>query len=304
MNKKESIETAQRFFGWLERRYGGNLPLDATKVLVSDRLRRADIEQLVSHEILALHIPNFYDRATSRQLGARMAKLAEEGGAINWKISTSKGLESSDVSTLGAHEPFNIASATGEEEKYFKGVRKELRDRREPSQTLWPVDKLRLELDEAWHAGAGIARDKATGHVMGAGLARIMIGPTRWKKGHIHVDEMAPLKSSSGLFSANIYLQMPQPQALEIWPLNIRSRWDWYRNAVLLSGLACQDAEAQARLRHELGASHLIEVEPGDMVLICVQRPHAAVGFTSSTRVSLQSFIQCNGLKKRLLIEA
>lgn len=304
MNRKESIETAHRFFGWLERRYGGNLPLDATKVLVSDRLCYADLKKLAAHEILALHIPNFYDRKTAAQLGAEMAKKAEKGGAINWKISTSKGLESSDVSTLGAHEPYNIASATGEQEKYFQGVAKELRDRREPTQPLWPVDKLRLELDEAWNAGAGISRDESTGRVMGAGLARIMIGPTRWKKGHIHVDEMAPLKTSSGLFSANIYLQMPQPEALDIWPLSIRSRWDWYRNAVLLSGLACQDAESQARLRHALGPSQRIEVEPGDMVLLCVQRPHAAVGFSTGTRVSLQSFIQFNGLEKRLLIEA
>jgi hypothetical protein len=272
--------------------------------LVSDRLCHADLERLVTHEALALHIPQFYDKATASELGSQIANLAEQGQARNWKISTSKGLESSDVSTMGAHAPYNIACATGAVEDYFDGVLQEFQDRRRPSQPLWPLDKLRLELDETWKRGAGLAHDGPTGHPMGGGLARIMMGPTRWKKGFIHVDDMAPLKSKQGLFSANIYLQMPQSQAMDIWPLGVRSRWDWYRNAVLLSGLASQDAEAQVRLRHALGPPQRIDVEPGDLVLLCVQRPHAAIGFSEGTRVSLQCFMQFNGLDNRLLIDS
>ena len=61
------------------------------------------------------------------------------------------------------------------------------------------------------------------------------------------MDEMGPLNSNRGLFSANIYLTVPEvePQkpgedpsakteikdagCLYIWPLGVRSRWDWYR---------------------------------------------------------------------------
>jgi hypothetical protein len=303
MNRKESIEAAHRFFGWLERRFGGNLPLHQhVQVAVADRLRHADLKGLMMHDTLALHIPQFYEPVMAAQLGSEMAAAAHRGQAMNWKISTSKGLESSDVSTMGAHAPFNIACAKGTQQEYFEGVLQEFRNRRGPSRPLWPIDKLRLELDEAWEQGAGLAR--VQGKPMGGGLARVMVGPTRWKKGFIHVDEMGPLQTSRGMFSANIYLQMPQKQALDIWPLDIRSRWDWYRNAVLLSGLSSQEAEAQVRLRHALGEAHRIEVEPGDLVLLCVQRPHAAIGFSEGTRVSLQSFIQFNGIDKRLLIES
>jgi hypothetical protein len=168
-------------------------------------------------------------------------------------------------------------------------------------------------------------------------LPRVMKGPTRWKRGFVHVDEMAPLHPERGLFSANIYLQLPDnennnrndvvgehdntnrdnedvvkndnnngQEVLEIWPLGIRSRWDWYRNALLLSGLSSQDAAAQIRLRHALGPPVKIAVEPGDLVLLCVQRPHAAIGFASprTVRVSLQCFVQHHGPNKPLLIDS
>ena len=218
------------------------------EVIVRDNvLEGSDLQRLMTHEAAALHVKNFYETNEARRLGERLAKEAIQGKARNWKVSTSRGLESSDVSTLGAHPPFNVACANASEEEmdaYFEGVRKELSDRRRivdndiVCHQLWPLDKFRLELDEAWPAGAGLARE-TTGEKrpFSGGLPRIMMGPTRWKRGFIHVDEMGPLSPTQGLFSANVYLQLPSdtettnsPQpALEIWPLGIRSRWDWYR---------------------------------------------------------------------------
>jgi hypothetical protein len=344
---RPSTIALRRLFQWIESRYGG-IPMEqgsaAEVILSSDTtLHERDLIRLMRHDALAIHVPGFYHTASAQQLGQLLAQEAETSSAArNWKVSTNRGLESSDVFTLGQYPPFNVASAGNNPvaiQEYFRGVQKEHFNRRidplYPSRPfLWPLDLLRLQLDEAWPSGAGLARYE-DGRPFGSGLPRIMKGPTRWKKGYIHVDEMGPLNISSGLFSANIYLQLPDlsqenPHAspsdhpppapssspslehaltpkqslLEIWPTRIHSRWDWYRNGLLLSGLSSQEAAAQVRLREELGPPTVIAVSPGDLVLFCVQRPHAAMGFAEGTRVSLQCFIQHSGPRKRLLLDA
>jgi hypothetical protein len=255
------------FFKWLEDTFGRNSlattlqqPTDAA-VISSSQLHTEDLQRLFTHQVSVLHVGNFYPRHSAIELGKELAQQAlhqkqhlQNGELKNWKVSTSKGLESSDVLTLGAHLPYNIAFANDALDEYYQNVPRELRQRRRyecndngqhdnntttsRAKLLWPLDQLRLELDELWPHGAGVAGQR------GGGLPRIMLAPTRWKRGFVHVDEMAPLSKHHGLFSANIYLQLPQssysaaltaPQpiksqpALEIWPLNIQNRWDWYR---------------------------------------------------------------------------
>lgn len=244
----ESSAALRKAFAWLESRYGG-LPMDtgsAAEVIQSDALHSSDLKRLLRHDATALHIKGFYNTQAASQLGAQLAKEANQGKGHNWKISTSRGLESSDVTTMGEHTPYNVAAGSGDPadiDAYFEGVRKEFRQRRngygdtsEKTPRLWPLDKFRLELDEAWPIGAGLARETKGDHrPFGGGLPRIMMGPTRWKRGFVHVDEMGPLSEQQGLFSANIYLQLPsdsysrKQRCLEIWPLGVRSRWDWYR---------------------------------------------------------------------------
>jgi hypothetical protein len=300
----------RQFFELLERRYGG-IPLDRNaKVLRLPELTKAALVDLLRHQVTAIHVPQFLPTKDAE----RIAKELEVEGRRNWRVSTSRGLESSDVATAGAHAPYNTVPNNDADQKelYFQGVMQELQRRRIDPTTgklrcLWPMDLLRLQLDELWTPGCGLAKDPTTGRPFGGGLPRIMEGPTRWKRGLIHVDEMGPLRAKQGLFSANIYLQLPpnEPhrETLHIWPMAIYSRWDWYRNALLLSGLSTQDPDSQARLRKELGTPHVIEATPGDLVLLCVQRPHAAVGFREGTRISLQCFLQYEGPENRLLID-
>eukprot|EP00804_Cyclotella_cryptica_P022872 CCRYP_005070-RA/>CCRYP_005070-RA protein AED:0.11 eAED:0.11 QI:159/0.66/0.5/1/1/1/4/21/584 len=315
----------QSFFKILQANYG-NLsdlidkgPASETIVSPDGVLHPHHLIRLFRHEATALHVRNFYHPPSAKKLGEELvqesALRAKSGSSSNWKVSTSRGLESSDVGTLGEHTPYNVAVAqdyhyslqdvtentghttsseknTSSIDRYFEGVQREFRSRRirrrfsggskgdqSDHYQLWPLDKLRLELEECWPSGAGLAREtnarkNGSNHChprpFGGGLPRIMMGPTRWKRGFIHVDEMGPLDSSRGLFSANIYLTMPETESqmsgedasakyrikdagcLYIWPLGVRSRWDWYRNATTLSGLSAQDPEIQYLLHEKL----------------------------------------------------
>ena len=170
------------------------------------------------------------------------------------------------------HTRNNNRKERGPIDEYFEGVLREFQSRRRIQEShtstnnndntanyyqLWPLDKLRLELEERWPSGAGLARETTHQHdssyprPFGGGLPRIMRGPTRWKRGFIHVDELGPLNTNKGLFSANIYLSMPTENesddkqnessatnkpnykrdagGLYVWPLGVRSRLDWYR---------------------------------------------------------------------------
>jgi len=291
-------------------------------------IRTSDLEKLFRHEITALHIQNFHPPVYASKLGKELADLAKTGQVDNWRVGRSDGrLEASDVFTMGEYIPYNVAVATGTTDEYFDGVEKDFRKRRftKNSQSvdendvdqeqehprLWPLDQLRLELDECWPHGAGLARDKNTRRVLGGGLPRIMIGPTRSKKGFIHADQYSPLSFCEGLFSGNIYLQLPDNDKkegeadegeLHIWNLEMYNDIEWFQHQDLLKGMTVQDAEMQIKLRKALGDPLKIHVKPGDLVLFCVQKPHCAVGFMNGIRVSLQCFIQYRQ-EERLLID-
>lgn len=329
-------DAIQALFRHIESNYGNLSSLidtgsAAETIVVDDGIIHTDhLTRLFQHDATALHIRNFYNVESAKQLGDDLIQESLRKGGKNWKISTSRGLESSDVGTLGEHSPYNVAVSRqtgGDDEEvapideYFDGVQREFHSRRRKSPyssqdndahyQLWPLDKLRLELDEAWQFGAGLAREKNdTRRAFGGGLPRIMRGPTRWKRGYIHVDELGPLDVNRGLFSANIYLkqpcerdqEIPDAGALYIWPLGVRSRLDWYRNAITLSSLSAQDPESQHIIRKALGEPNVIRPSPGDLVLLCAQRPHCAVGFGDGVRVSLQCFLQ-HEREQRLLVD-
>ena len=283
-------DAMQQFFQHLEAKYG-NLPslIDtgpASETILSNdgMLHSEHLIRLFSHEATALHVPNYYHSESAKILGNELIQESLRGGGNNWKVSTSRGLESSDVATLGQHSPYNVAVARDQQharnnnrkergpiDEYFEGVLREFQSRRRIQEShtstnnndntanyyqLWPLDKLRLELEESWPSGAGLARETTHQHdssyprPFGGGLPRIMRGPTRWKRGFIHVDELGPLNTNKGLFSANIYLSMPTENesdkqnessatnkpnykrdagGLYVWPLGVRSRLDWYR---------------------------------------------------------------------------
>jgi hypothetical protein len=179
-------------------------------------------------QCVAVHVKQFYSRGGCEALAKRMLKrdsLAKS--ASSWEVASGRGMESTDVRAVGGTPFAMVMDAAREDvtqlEKYFNETKKEIEWLRELSpdmlpassssqidlELLSPLDKLRLDLDEAHVKGATLLKDKKSGNSYLPGLGRIMFGPTRWADGFVHVDELSPLSESNGLFSANIYLQLP-----------------------------------------------------------------------------------------------
>ncbi|CAM9262200.1 unnamed protein product, partial [Discosporangium mesarthrocarpum] len=312
--KSQRQDAVARFARELENRFGNmeHLVEKSVGVITAESLERGALEDLFSHRTCAIHIQEFYLPSAA----AEMARWLEQSSdAIqNWKVSSQRGLESSDVWSVG--KPYNMAvitcvlrryhntvghlitaqdpalkqtrlfssASSPFRQAYFDDAPKLMRRFREDrsfgeAPLLGPLDKLRLELDEIWPEGATVRKNDA-GEPHLAGVARIMRGPTQYIDGFIHVDELAPMVPHHGIFSANVYLRMPPTGGeLAIWPVAFRSRWDFYRHAETLSQLTTQGEEGQALLRKRLPSPLNIRVAAGDLVLLCVQRPHAAQGF-------------------------
>ena len=161
---------------------------------------------------------------------------------------------------------------------------------------------MRLQLDETWPDGATIGKDTKSGNHLLAGAVRIMRGAQHGSnnnissQGFIHVDDLSVMQNNGGLFSANVYLKTPTYGGgeLEIFPITFRTRYEFIKNAVTLSRLTDPSVEAQELLRAALPRPLILTPEPGELILICAQRPHAAKGFnfqTGDIRVSMQTFL-------------
>lgn len=296
---------AQSFLRSLAARYGNIAALqasDVSSVLTVDAssLSTSHLSSLFRHQHVALHVKNFLSPSASASFASQYsARAALE--AKNWQVSTSRGLESSDVATIGT--PGNVAASNpdpAEQQAYHDEVALTLASYR-ASPSPHPFSLLRLLLDDLSPHGCTLRKSPSSRLPYSPGLPRLTTGPTRYRSGFIHVDDLSPLDDARGTFSANVYLQqpaadagfdgIPNPGGLRIWPLRY-SKKEFYLNAPVLSALTSSDPEDQAVLRQSLEGPVDILPEAGDLVLLCVQRPHCVVGFREGQRVSLQSFLE------------
>ena len=290
-------------------------------------LSRDALEKLFSHECGAVRVPGFYPVDAAADMAERLRNSDQRRG---WHVSdpVTDGLETSDVDSVGTPLTSVLNSANGQVagtamEIYLKRAREltdelrapglpkgeagagEAEERATPMPVLTPVDKLRLLLDDVWVEGARVARDKQSNEALLAGAGRIMLAKGLGHPGFCHVDDINVMHSMRGTFSANIYLAVPpEGGELLIYPIRVRSRMDFYKHAPSLSLLLTQEPWAQKALRACLPQPLRVQPVPGELVIICTQRPHAVSGFDFGDRVSMQGFIECRGAKKSLLLDS
>jgi hypothetical protein len=254
------------------------------------------LQALLNHECLALQIHNFYgpnERASFLQDVDRTLQ-SNVDAVSNWKVSQSDGkLVDSEVATIGT--PLNVAKGLNSVPEYFSTSLKTTRRFRSEGR-MTPIDKIRLELDEIYPYGCVLGRDETTKQPHLGGLLRIMTRST--SRGLVHMDEAAELSPQRGVFSANVYLQMSQAGGeLEIWPVGFREERKMMEYALEIGLLtsASADPQAQRALREFVlpDPPLLIKPQSGDLVMLCVQRPHSVKGpiHGGRKRVSAQTFI-------------
>jgi hypothetical protein len=281
---KRALHLIEQRFGDLSKLGEPSLSRRVISVHAQDRLTRNHLSDLFSHRALAIHVKQYYKCDAVLEMIEN-----EQRSAKNWTISYKHNqTEESDVLTIGL--PMNMAIQNDDLDAYYQeSFINNTKFRNE--NLLSPIDKLRLDLDDLWDDGAIVAKSKE-GKAHNAGLVRIMKRNSN-KNNFLHVDDLSVISKDRGAFSANIYLKQPKSGGdLEIFPISLRSRLDFYKNAVTLSSLLMRDIESQAQLRALLPEPIVIKPEAGDLVMLCVQRPHAVKDIIlGGERISMQSFI-------------
>ena len=96
----------------LEHRFGRIEDLfeePSVDVITVNTLDHRSLQELFSHRACAVHVPGFYPAGAAATAACRLEKQSVQ----NWKVSSPRGLESSDVLSVG--KPFNVASQEGPE---------------------------------------------------------------------------------------------------------------------------------------------------------------------------------------------
>lgn len=94
----------------LEKRFGRIEDLvedPSVDVIMTPTLDRASLEALFKHKASVVHVPGFYPADAA----AALARRIEGQSTQNWKVSSPRGLESSDVMSVG--KPYNVAAEEG-----------------------------------------------------------------------------------------------------------------------------------------------------------------------------------------------
>lgn len=287
----------RRFARSAARTAGFAIASDGSEVETAPVLTPEALERLFTNRTCGLKVPGFADPETCAALATWMLETFD---FHKWEEASTGAVDLTDM-FYGIGLPVNAIVQSPERcRAYFEEAPRTIRRVREAARgRLGPVDRLRLELDELWPEGANVRVHPEHGKKMLVGLGRLMrpdglVGDATRNAGIVHTDASVDLDDEVGLFSANVYLRTPdQGGELEAWSV-APSRFEAaILNADLDHAFDPPRREAtQASLRRRLPAPHVIDVRPGDLVVINAGRPHAVRGFTEGVRITLQTFLE------------
>jgi hypothetical protein len=271
---------------------------DGPGVQVAASLTKRSLAALAEGRLCAIRVPGFFWVASARRAArAIAAREKPKPWSINRKLATDTAF------SMGTPKQYAALSKTALARYHREAIPTIRRLRELFAPGLCPMDRLRLELDELWPAGAHVRHRGGTTEQ--AGLVRTidpryLEGVAR-HEGICHIDTERKAKDPHGL-SANLYLEVPpRGGELQIWDVSPDARN--HRNALyrLMRRYAFQPG-SQEVIRAALAPAVVIRPRVGDLILIDTARPHAVRGFSRGTRMTIQAWVIAHGREQPLQI--
>ena len=279
------------------KRHMHSLQPDGSKILVKDNLNMESINTLFrDNSVLAIRVPGFCSNEVARKLGNEALKEY-----ANWKLG---GKIVTDMCYAGGSIPKEVACNNKQSFiDYFLQNNEYVNSQRELSNQEWPVDRLIEQLSEFWLGGAKLG--SWLGQTFRPAITRVMdvkhsYNQQSLKTGFIHTDNYSNINSTSGLFSANIYLNIPEEGGeLHIWNVNMsqdRSIRERISSKIFrLIQASLFNITIQKQFREFLPEPYIIKPELGDLIIFNTSRPHSVSPILKGKRVSIQLFIRKKG---------
>ena len=263
------------------------LTADRPQVIVRDEILLSDLRDVIDGKVLAVRVPGWY---TSRQCQQLCRRLLRHPGFSRYSIAPDVG-----VQRVG----YSYFETRGEAERldhYFDPAVPTIAEiRRVCAPLLIPIDRLRLELDEHWPGGAGLA--SLGGRKMFVGTSRL------FEDGHSlppHQDILARETNDEvatrllAQMTVNVYLRTPRGGGeLEIW--------DLIPNEQQVADLYTGDYDFLDSSKLPPSAV-LIKPGVGELILMLSSRVHAVRASSGGPRVSMSCFVGSTGESERLVL--
>ncbi|WP_425259084.1 cyclic nucleotide-binding domain-containing protein [Rubrivivax sp. RP6-9] len=263
------------------------LTADRPQVVVRDAIHLSDLRDIIDGRVLAVRVPGWY---TSRQCQQLCRKLLRHPGFSRYSIAPDVG-----VQRVG-YSYFETRGDAERLEHYFDQAVPTIAEiRRVCAPLLIPIDRLRLELDEHWPGGAGLA--SLGGRKMFVGTSRLFedghsLPPHQDILARETTDEVATRLLAQ--MTVNVYLRTPRGGGeLEIW--------DLIPNEAQVAELYTGDYDFLDSTKLPPSAA-LIKPGVGELVLMLSNRVHAVRASSGGPRVSMSCFVGSTGEPERLVL--